>query len=460
MRFLERLEERYRDELLSLSQLVELDKGELLVRRGDRSDDLYLIQHGRLEVVDTRTTPEMILSMVGPGSMLGELSFFEGTTRTADVRATETVRCHHWSGASLKRELNANIELAAHFYKALAALASARARNMTAVVTDRTERSPVEGGEDLQKQAHALVAPVRSSWMAAEKDLRANPHDIAARKQLRTGVEMLFHEAVRWISGRGDPRLERAAGEALAKELHPFMTRSRMGALSLEGGELRRVAHVLLNEPQGSGPLGEIIDQVLLKRPSSLALRRRTELASQTLLSQLPGRPVNLMVLNVFSGVILNRLYSRLARHGADVTCIDGDREALASIDLGQASMPSSIRLKLVNTDMVRICMGRDAGQYPPQDIILVDGFVDYLPDQLAAGLMSWCRDQLRPGGRVLLTGMGPSTDALLFDHLLDWSMIRRPARNLRALADRVGLRGSVIAGNDGAVVVSATRPG
>jgi hypothetical protein len=396
---------------------------------------------------------------------VGEMAFFEDAQRTADVRAASATRCHRWSGAALKRELAARPDLAAGVYRAMAALIAERARGMTAVALERSERTrEVEGGgDDLQQQAHALVAPAREAWIDAERALRSNPQDVTASKQIRGAVERLFSGAVRWISGKGDPVIEQAAGAALARELHPFLTRSRTGSLSLDGGEVRRVAHILLNERRGVGPLGESIDHVLLSLPTSVALRRRTTLAGQTLLSRLPDRRVSLMALNIFSGVVLNRIFQRLGRHGAEVTCLDGDREALASVDLGQSGLPSSVALRLVYTDLAMLCMGRHTDQHPLQDFIVVDGLIDYLPDQLAAGALAWCRAHLKPGGEVLLTGTAPSEDAPLFDHLLDWPMIRRPARDLRALADSVGLRGAVVAGGGKskvpAVVVTATQP-
>jgi len=465
MRFLEHLDDQSRDELLALSQVVELARGEMLVRRGDRSDDLYLVESGTLVVIDSRTTPEVIISTLGAGALVGEMAFFEGVARTMDVRAEAPTRSHRWSAAALKHELSTKPVLAAAVYQAMASLVVKRARGIAAVALGRSNNSSqrLEGGEDLPQQASALVAPARTAWIEAERVLRGSPNDAAARRQLRANVERLLSEAVRWISGKGDPLLEQAAGEALARELHPFLTRSQTGALSLEGGEMRRVAHIILNERQGSGPLGECIDRVLLSLPTSLALQRRTAIASQTLLSRLPDRKVSLMALNVFSGVLLNRIFQRLARHGAVVTCLDSDRGALAAVDLGQAHLPDAVELRLVQTDLAMLCMGRSHDQHPLQDFIVVDGLMDYLPDQLAAGALSWCRGHLKPGGQVLMTGTGPSQDAPLFSHLLDWPMIRRSARDLRALADSVGLRGAVVAGGGAAklpaVVVTATRP-
>jgi hypothetical protein len=95
-------------------------------------------------------------------------------------------------------------------------------------------------------------------------------------------------------------------------------------------------------------------------------------------------------------------------------------------------------------------------------DLCVIDGLLDYLPDRLAAALISRAARALAPGGRLVLTGLAPSPDAPLFDHLLDWPSVRRPARDLRALVEAMGLAGAVVAGRDEdpepAVVVTGVR--
>lgn len=60
-------------------------RGEMLVRQGDEADALYIVVSGRFQVLlrgSTRAVAE-----IGPGSPVGEIAFFAGGTRTANVRA-------------------------------------------------------------------------------------------------------------------------------------------------------------------------------------------------------------------------------------------------------------------------------------------------------------------------------------------------------------------------------------
>jgi NTE family protein len=57
--------------------------GEMLIRKGDLADTLYLVLTGRFRVVNEAAT----IAMIGPGEPIGELAFFAGGRRTADVVA-------------------------------------------------------------------------------------------------------------------------------------------------------------------------------------------------------------------------------------------------------------------------------------------------------------------------------------------------------------------------------------
>ena len=141
------------------------------------------------------------------------------------------------------------------------------------------------------------------------------------------------------------------------------------------------------------------------------------------------------------------------------MTCIDGSREALAFLDAGQTSRSSSVELRLIQDDLAMLSMGRSQVHHPQQDLILIDSLVDYLPDRLVASLLGWCARHLELGGRVVVTGLSPWADSPIFDYFIGWPMIRRPARELRALVESVGLAGGVVAGGersrDPAVVVT-----
>ena len=60
-----------------------LGSGERLIRKGDAAETLYLVLTGRFRVVSDGAT----IATIGPGEPIGELAFFSGGQRSADVLA-------------------------------------------------------------------------------------------------------------------------------------------------------------------------------------------------------------------------------------------------------------------------------------------------------------------------------------------------------------------------------------
>jgi CRP-like cAMP-binding protein len=73
--------------LLADSEVVELHDGEILIRRGDTSSDLYFLMTGKLEVSVTQSNSISVTPLVsiGPGSVVGELTFLDNRDRSASV---------------------------------------------------------------------------------------------------------------------------------------------------------------------------------------------------------------------------------------------------------------------------------------------------------------------------------------------------------------------------------------
>jgi len=64
-----------------------LQRGHLLIAQGDRDRKLYFLESGNLKV-DIRTEGGLVqLALLGPGTVVGEGSFFSQLARTANVSA-------------------------------------------------------------------------------------------------------------------------------------------------------------------------------------------------------------------------------------------------------------------------------------------------------------------------------------------------------------------------------------
>ena len=67
------------------SEVLEISGGEALVRQGDQAEALYFVESGRFRVV---VNGDLTVAYIEAGEAVGELAFFAGGERTADVVAT------------------------------------------------------------------------------------------------------------------------------------------------------------------------------------------------------------------------------------------------------------------------------------------------------------------------------------------------------------------------------------
>ena len=76
------------DQLRTLAQICEelsVSEGEYILRKGEAGDKLFIIVEGDIHIIDPDIPKEnSLLSVRGPGDVIGEISLFDGGLRTAD----------------------------------------------------------------------------------------------------------------------------------------------------------------------------------------------------------------------------------------------------------------------------------------------------------------------------------------------------------------------------------------
>lgn len=68
-------------------ETVELKKDQVLCREGDRATDLYIVLKGELLVCVRKESQVTAIAHIGIHEFIGELSFFDGLPRGADILA-------------------------------------------------------------------------------------------------------------------------------------------------------------------------------------------------------------------------------------------------------------------------------------------------------------------------------------------------------------------------------------
>ncbi|MGH2678062.1 MAG: SulP family inorganic anion transporter [Actinomycetota bacterium] len=113
--------------LMPYLEPVEVGEGEEVIRQGDRADDLYFLERGRLTTVFHGASGETVrLRTMGPGTVVGEVSLYLAGVRTASVTAEIPSRLYRLSRATLEDMERRDPEAAADLHRALATLLSRR----------------------------------------------------------------------------------------------------------------------------------------------------------------------------------------------------------------------------------------------------------------------------------------------------------------------------------------------
>lgn len=443
MDFLDRFSPRERDRLTAAATLVRLGPGDFLIRRGERGGDLFRVAEGELQVVDTRQQPLVVLSVLGRGTVVGEMAFLDESVRSADVRAADLAVCQHWERGALLRLLDDDPALAVSFYRVLARMVSERSRSViTHAVTGGFGGGRAAGDEAAGAVGAQVAEALRDRLMEIEP---ASRRDRAKARADALAALQTFSVAFEEALGRLSDEEQADAGAVAARELHPYLVRSHLGELALDRpsghvGDPQALAHLERGRVEGDGPLGEFIDEWLQGLPTARAFREREALAAEAVAEAFPAvDPLRLTVMNPGAGALLGALAPYLARARGEVTVIDGDREALARADQRLARRPPDLRVRLLQADLVALALDGDASAGAPQHVVVLDGLLDHLPDRVAAALLRWSRRALAPDGTLVATALAPGADDAVFRWLLEWPMVRRSAAAVAGLLEGAG---------------------
>ena len=77
------------DRIIVLMERLRFASGDVVMARGEADRSLYLIASGSVEVLVGHGRKESAVRVQGPGTILGEVAFFDGMARSATVRALE-----------------------------------------------------------------------------------------------------------------------------------------------------------------------------------------------------------------------------------------------------------------------------------------------------------------------------------------------------------------------------------
>ncbi|HKV31419.1 MAG TPA: class I SAM-dependent methyltransferase [Candidatus Dormibacteraeota bacterium] len=198
--------------------------------------------------------------------------------------------------------------------------------------------------------------------------------------------------------------------------------------------------HIYGNRPAGKFLIGYLLDALFLNLKSARSFRSRYLYSRSEIQRLIVERADPIDVLAVPCG---------LARELFDVAAwLAGDRPTrqvrLIGMDLDEELTSrlagTSRRLGLGIEFVCGDALSADAYPAQPFDGIVSLGFTEFLDDSLAAAFYRLAHDKLKPGGRLVTSGMRPHKLAdYLLRNVADLQTSYRSAETLRGLARQAG---------------------
>lgn len=140
-----------------------LAEGELLFREGDPGGTLCVVLEGEIEIITVSKGREQVLSRVGPGGHVGEMSVIDGAPRSATARAAGRTRIAELSREDVLDDLVASPAAA----QAMLAEMAQRLRRATALIGEHVARNAVREVEERASVGERLadrIAMANGSW--------------------------------------------------------------------------------------------------------------------------------------------------------------------------------------------------------------------------------------------------------------------------------------------------------
>jgi len=118
-----------RNRVEKLGHIRYLKEGDALINAGEADSTLFTIEDGHLDIIANRDGRELVVATVGPGDVLGEVSFIDDSPRTVSVRACEGAAVRAWDKRTLSEALAFDPQLLAKFSVAMNELLVERLRD-------------------------------------------------------------------------------------------------------------------------------------------------------------------------------------------------------------------------------------------------------------------------------------------------------------------------------------------
>ena len=437
------------DWLVQVGEIRRMEDGECLIREGQRPEAIWILLSG---VFSLHLAPlgEVAVARLGPGDIVGEMSFLEEEPASATVLAVGDGQVMALGRKPLQARIDANRDFAARLYRAFAVLAHHRLQQRLALLADWQPRrdSPESAGQMAWHAIEQALQSFRALLARADAEALKNdgcvPEETAAevrREFLRLGL-VLNQE----IGDRSPlpEALRSELGRRVQQEFLPHLLTAENAERYYSkprgyAGDFFTIERMYENQPAGIGRLGPVVDSCFLEAPSARAVRNRRGLLCREILDEVarhPDRPTRVTSLACGPAREVFDAFERLDDKGRLIaTLVDIDFEALAFVADRRDHTGLRKQVHLEQSNLVYLALGRRHLDLEPQDLVYSIGLTDYFEAPFVVKLLDFIHELLTPGGRVILGNFHPQSPVkAIMDHILDWRLIHRSEEEMNRI--------------------------
>ncbi|MBA3748956.1 MAG: cyclic nucleotide-binding domain-containing protein, partial [Solirubrobacterales bacterium] len=272
--------------------------GEKVIVAGEPVDAIYILLEGVLGVVGSDEAQPF--DIVGPGDIVGEMSFVERVTPASTVAALESSTLLVVAHDVLRRRADEDPAFAARLFRGLALLLSHRLRRARSDLAARGDATFDDERERATwEQVTAGVEQIKDTLVGASQAAIKNggevPAEVAA--DVAALVEGLYHamEAAIGDAAPGNEQFKEQVGIRIKTELLPYVLLTKNCARTYTkprgyAGDYLTIEWMYAAQPGGVPPLGPLLDACMFELPASLAVRNRRALLAEEIIRVVDAR--------------------------------------------------------------------------------------------------------------------------------------------------------------------------
>lgn len=436
------------DWIWDVSREEQVITGKRIIVEGSSPDCLYVVLEG-LVGIRVSSMGEKVIARLGPGELLGEMSFLEKRPASATVVAAENSLLLAIPRSALEDKLESDTAFAARLYRSFALIADRRLRERVGelgriikgqATLDSTEST--DRWRRIEQRLDQIKAALQNADHLAMANKNVVPSDV--ENQLIEG----FLDFISWVNqeldAESDVHVVEDLGDRLQRELTPYVLLARTAERCYSkprgyAGDYKTIEMIYQNKPGGTGRLGPLLDHCFLEMHAAYAVRNRRGVLAREIdatIDRSSDGPVNVTSMACGPAEEIFDVFKKSPdSENLKASLIDIDPEAIDFVTQRsvEAGLESQIDVHLAN--LVYLATGRATLGLAPQDLVYSIGLIDYFNDQFVINLMNYGYELLKPGGRMILGNFHPSNPTKAFmDWVTDWKLIHRTEEDMNRL--------------------------